>query len=125
MFESEASIKNIKELQSVLGTNIIRKLLLSRNNLDELPLNNAFLTNGIEIIEWILNQFDDPLEKYYLIAKRNKFNKTLLDKSTRNTSLFEITTGFMAKIISECLDALDLNNLDMTIIKDTFQSTIC
>eukprot|EP01084_Bolivina_argentea_P081729 147967_1 len=125
MFKSECSIKAINILSDVLGANIIHQLLNTRNYLDELPVYNAFLTNSIEILEFILKHFDDPLEKYYLIAKRNKFNKSLLHKTTTNKSKMDKETKlFMAKVIKECLDECDINNLDMTIIKDTFQYTI-
>eukprot|EP01084_Bolivina_argentea_P289210 496572_1 len=38
--------------------------------------------------------------------------------------MIQETKLFMAKIIKQCLDQLDVNNLDMELIKDTFQYTI-
>eukprot|EP01084_Bolivina_argentea_P056876 104008_1 len=125
MFAKTCSIKSIEILESVLSKDIICKLLSSRNIDDELPIDVAWLKNEIEIIEWILNQFEDPLEKMDMIAKRNIFERTLLHKTSDNKSrMVEDTKPFLAKQIFHILEQTNLNNLDICLLKDTFQYTI-
>eukprot|EP01084_Bolivina_argentea_P159598 277939_1 len=123
--ETECSMEIISILESVLNKDIIHKHLSTKDNFDTVPLADAFLNNGIEVIEWILNQFHEPLEKYYMIVQRNKLHETMLHKTTSNKSqMIEETKPFMAKVITECLQQIDVNNIDMLTLKDTFQYTI-
>eukprot|EP01083_Nonionella_stella_P151407 483661_1 len=125
MFRKKCSSAHLQFLESVLDKDIIRELLLSRNIWDDLPIYNAFLTVEMNQLQWILQYFDDPLERYNMITQRNKYDKTLLSKYTNNKSKgIQEAKTFIAQEIMECMEQIDFNNLEFVTIKDVFQYTI-
>eukprot|EP01084_Bolivina_argentea_P205331 350795_1 len=119
LFAQEGSMEIIHILESVLTKDMIQQLLLRRDNADQLPLHIIATNIKKEIIEWSLDQFDDALHKFKMIAERNRYGESMWvkikDKPLQN---------LFADKLMEYLNEIEFDRLDMIILKDTFRLTL-
>ena len=109
-------------LEGVLNKEQIQRMLKSPNMEDKLPLHVIASSAEEPLLDWMLDQFTDPMERFLMMAKRNKYGDEMWDKygATKNLQDF-----FGEKIIG-MLKVIDFGALKSAgiEIKECFRRTM-
>ena len=123
--DRSANNKQINVLKNVLSSDRVRWLLNQRNLSDEHPLHRLNPSTVVSVMEWILDLYDDPLERFKMVAnccwERTKFGHSEYDAYSSKT---RIIREFFGEQLVECLEAVKFEKVDMLMLKETFRFTL-
>ena len=119
-----ANDKQLGVLKNALSSDQFRWLLDQRNLSDESPLHRLNASTTISILEWILDLYDEPLERFKAIAsswERTKFAHSVYDPYS---SAARIIREFFGEHLVDCLEAVDFDKVDTMLLRETFRFTL-
>ena len=120
-----ANEKQLDVLKKVMSSDQLRDLLGQRNLSEETPLHRLNRSTYISILEWILDLYPDPLERFKVIAscswQRTRYGHSLYNPFSSES---RIIREFFGEQLVECLEAVDFEKADPLLVKETFRFTL-